>query len=239
MDDHATNRMKLSMAVFQLGHHVDLAEDGVQALELLRSQDIDLVLLDILMPQMDGTTVLLHMQSDVELRDIPVIVISAVDEMESVVAGIERGAEDYLPKDFDPVLLEARVNACLEKKRLRDTVDCQLNFIQDIFGKYVPESVVKSIMEAGGLKPARTIATILFIDIEGFATIVENLPPEEAFASYSERGIEAWYYRRSSEKNQYSSGSTQRLANCAGLSRLRQAIASYREAVVNEVCWIE
>lgn len=186
VDDHATNRMKLSMAVFQLGHQVELAEDGLQALELLRSQDIDLVLLDILMPQMDGTTVLLHMQSDVELRDIPVIVISAVDEMESVVSCIERGAEDYLPKDFDPVLLEARVNACLEKKRLRDSVVSQLNFIQDIFGKYVPESIVKTIVETGGLKPTRTEATILFTDIEGFTGIVENISTEQAFTMLNE-----------------------------------------------------
>jgi class 3 adenylate cyclase/CheY-like chemotaxis protein len=186
VDDHATNRMKLSMAIFHLGHEVELAEDGVQALEVLRSREIDLVLLDILMPQMDGTTVLLHMQSDMNLRDIPVIVISAVDEMDSVVACIERGAEDYLPKDFDPVLLEARVNACLEKKKLRDAVVSQLNFIQDIFGKYVPESVVKTIMETGGLKPSRTDATILFTDIEGFTTIVEKLSPEQAFTMLNE-----------------------------------------------------
>jgi len=186
VDDHATNRMKLSMAVFHLGHQVELAEDGVQALELLRSRPIDLVLLDILMPQMDGTTVLLHMQADVQLRDIPVIVVSAVDEMESVVACIERGAEDYLPKDFDPVLLEARVNACLEKKRLRDAVVNQLNFIQDIFGKYVPESVARTIVETGGLKPTRCEATILFTDIEGFTGIVENLSTEQAFAMLNE-----------------------------------------------------
>lgn len=186
VDDHATNRLKLSMAVVHLGHEVEMAEDGLQALAVLRALPIDLVLLDILMPEMDGTTVLLHMQEDDILRDIPVIVISSVDEMESVVSCIERGAEDYLPKDFDPVLLEARVSASLEKKKLRDAVVSQLNFIQDIFGKYVPESVARTIVETGGLKPTRTEATILFTDIEGFTGIVESMSTELAFTMLNE-----------------------------------------------------
>jgi DNA-binding response OmpR family regulator len=103
-----------------LGHTTDMAEDGQQALNMLRAQPFDLVLLDIVMPVMDGYQVLEQMKADDVLRDIPVVVISAQQEMESVVKGIELGAEDYLPKTFDPVLLEARVGACLEKKRLRD-----------------------------------------------------------------------------------------------------------------------
>ena len=120
VDDNRMNRIKLSHSLGQQGHTVTMAENGRQTLELLRAQPFDLVLLDILMPEMDGYQVLDEMKQDSALREIPVIVISAVDEMESVVRCIENGAADYLPKPFDPVLLKARTGACLEKKRLRD-----------------------------------------------------------------------------------------------------------------------
>ena len=120
VDDHKTNLLKISLAVKRLGHTTAVAENGQQALDMLRAGPFDLVLLDIVMPVMDGYQVLERMKADNILRDIPVIVISAQQEMESIVKGIELGAEDYLPKTFDPVLLEARVGACLEKKRLRD-----------------------------------------------------------------------------------------------------------------------
>jgi two-component system cell cycle response regulator len=120
VDDQRTNRLKLSLGLKQQGHTVGEAENGVQALEKLRSEAFDLMLLDIMMPEMDGYQVLEHMKEDSILRDVPVIVISAMDDLESVVKGIELGADDYLPKTFDPVLLRARIGACLEKKRLRD-----------------------------------------------------------------------------------------------------------------------
>jgi DNA-binding response OmpR family regulator len=120
VDDHKPNRIKISFAVKKLGHTADVAEDGRQALAMLREQPFDLVLLDIIMPELDGYQVLEEMKADSVLRDIPVIVISAEQEMESVVKGIELGAADYLPKTFDPVLLKARIGACLEKKRFRD-----------------------------------------------------------------------------------------------------------------------
>lgn len=120
VDDDLTNRLTLSIGLKQQGHRVTAAEDGRQALELLRTQPFDLVLLDIVMPQMDGFQVLAKIKSDAALRDIPVIVISAIELMESVIKCIEMGAEDYLPKPCDPVLLEARINAGLRKKRFRD-----------------------------------------------------------------------------------------------------------------------
>ena len=120
VDDQRTNRLKLCLGLKQQGHTVGEAENGIQALEKLRSEVFDLVLLDILMPEMDGYQVLNQMKGDKTLREVPVIVISAMDDLESVVKGIELGAEDYLPKTFDPVLLRARIGACLEKKRLRD-----------------------------------------------------------------------------------------------------------------------
>ncbi len=120
VDDYKTNRLKLSMGLKNQGHTVALAENGRQALDMLRAESFDVVLLDIIMPEMDGHQVLAQMKSDKNLRDIPVIVISAVDEMDSVVKCIEMGAEDYLPKPFDPVLLKARLGASLRKKKLRD-----------------------------------------------------------------------------------------------------------------------
>ena len=149
VDDHPTNRLRLSMAVKQLGYGVATASNGREALERLRTDPCDLVLLDMLMPEMDGYEVLRCMQQSPELRRIPVIVISSVDEMDSVVTCIELGAEDYLPKAFDPVLLRARVNASLEKKRLRDAVDRQMAFIREAFGKYVPDSVAEAVVSSG------------------------------------------------------------------------------------------
>lgn len=120
VDDLRANRLKLSLGLKQQGHTSREAENGRQALQMLRGERFDLVLLDILMPEMDGYQVLAEMKQDAVLRHVPVIVISAQDELESIVRGIELGAEDYLPKSFDPVILKARIEACLEKKRLRE-----------------------------------------------------------------------------------------------------------------------
>jgi signal transduction histidine kinase len=119
-DDKAPNRAMLCRYVAQLGHQPTAAENGRTALALLRQHPFDLVLLDVLMPEMDGYTALGQIKADERLREIPVIMISGLDEVDSVVRCIEQGAEDYLYKPFDPVLLRARINACLEKKRLRD-----------------------------------------------------------------------------------------------------------------------
>ena len=120
VDDHKTNRLKMSFAVKKEGHEVETAENGLEAINMLRAEPFDLVLLDIVMPVMDGYEVLQEMKSDQQLRDIPVLVISSMQEMESIVKGIQLGAEDYLPKTFDPVFLKTRVDTCLEKKRFRD-----------------------------------------------------------------------------------------------------------------------
>ncbi len=113
VDDHKPNRLKLSFAVKKLGHTADVAEDGRQALEMLRSQPFDLGLLDIVMPEMDGYEVLARMKADSALRHIPVIIVSAEQEPDSVTKGLALGAKDFLPKTFDAELLQARLNACL------------------------------------------------------------------------------------------------------------------------------
>ncbi len=123
VDDDAVNRMLLARTLGDQGHAVTTAEDGRQALELLQADArgrFDVVLLDLVMPEVDGHGVLAHIKSDDALRHIPVIMISAVDDLESVVRCIEAGATDYLPKPFNGALLEARINASLAEKRVRD-----------------------------------------------------------------------------------------------------------------------
>ncbi|UCC76732.1 MAG: response regulator, partial [Anaerolineales bacterium] len=120
VDDEPFNIDYLEQELEDLDCETASAGNGREALELVAADAPDLILLDIMMPQMDGFQVLAQLKSDQALRDIPVIVISALDDMGSVVKGIEMGADDYLPKPFDPVLLKARMSACLEKKRLRD-----------------------------------------------------------------------------------------------------------------------
>ncbi len=118
--DNEINRDVLLRRLERQGYTVTVAANGYQALETVSTRKFDLILLDVLMPEMNGYQVLERLKSDAALRDIPVIVISALDELDSVVRCIEIGAEDYLPKPFNPVLLRARISACLEKKRLRD-----------------------------------------------------------------------------------------------------------------------
>ena len=120
VDDSEINRDVLARRLGRQGYTTAAAENGRKALEMVRTQKFDLLLLDIMMPELNGYQVLRHLKTDPHLRDIPVIMISALDDMDSIVRCIKLGAEDHLPKPFDPVLLRARIGASLEKKRLRD-----------------------------------------------------------------------------------------------------------------------
>lgn len=149
VDDYKTNLLKMSFAVQKLGHEAICKLDGPTALEELSKGTIDIVLLDIMMPGMSGFEVLQTMKSSARLRDIPVIVVSSLDDdMGSVVRGIELGAEDFLPKDFDPVLLKARVGAGIEKKRLRDL---ELEYLRQV------DRLTKAaaVLEAGNFNPSK------------------------------------------------------------------------------------
>jgi len=119
-DDDPTNRDLLGRRLARDGHHVTFATDGREALALAEAGGQDLVLLDLMMPELDGDEVLRRMKASPELRDLPVLMISAHDEHAAVGRCIAMGADDYLPKPFDPVLLRARVGACLARKRARD-----------------------------------------------------------------------------------------------------------------------
>lgn len=129
VDDDEANRDVLGRRLQRLGYGVVEARDGIEALEMLAKDRIDLVLLDVMMPRLDGYGVLEKRREDDALREVPVIMISALDQMDSIVRCIELGAEDYLPKPFDPVLLKARIGAALERKHRRDV---ELSYLRDV-----------------------------------------------------------------------------------------------------------
>ena len=129
VDDIEDNRSVLERRLRREGYDVECAENGRRALEMVGESAFDLVLLDVMMPEIDGFEVLEQLKKEPATRDIPVIMISALDDLASTVRCIESGAEDYLPKPFDPVLLRARIGACLEKKRLRDA---ELEYLQQV-----------------------------------------------------------------------------------------------------------
>ncbi len=160
VDDDAENREVLSRRLAREGYSVVEAVDGERALAVLRDQEFDLVLLDVMMPNVDGSTALLRMKADDNLRHIPVIMISALDEIGSVVRCIEAGAEDYLPKPFNPTLLRARLGASLEKKRFRDQEREYLRTIERTQARLSEElqeaaNYVRSIIPAPMAEPYR------------------------------------------------------------------------------------
>ena len=172
-DDNRVNRLLLARGLEQQGHAVVFAEHGREALDLLRARPFDLMLLDVLMPELDGYEVLADLKLDPHLRDIPVIMTSALDELDSVVKCIEMGAEDYLTKPINPVLLNARITASLEKKRLRDE---QRELISRFATKEVAEDLLTSGFTLGG---KHLDASAMFCDIRSFTTIVEAREPGE------------------------------------------------------------
>ena len=119
-DDDTANREMLARRLRRLGHTVSMVENGRQAVEMIRTQPFDLLLLDIVMPEMDGYEVLKYLRVNRPASHLPVIVLSASDDSKKVAESIKLGAQDYLPKPFDPVMLQARIGSCLENKRLRD-----------------------------------------------------------------------------------------------------------------------
>jgi adenylate cyclase len=180
-EDDPVNRMLLTRSLERDGHTVVTAQNGREALELLADASADLVLLDIVMPELDGVSVLRDIKDNADLRHIPVIMISAVDEVESVIRCIELGADDYLPKPFDPVLLRARIGAGMTKKRLHDL---ERDRVRDVFARFVPQQIVDQVISLSGddlrLGGVLCTGTILFNDIRSFTPFAESTPPEQA-----------------------------------------------------------
>ena len=202
VDDNEDNRAMLARRLARQGYEVLTAAGGQAALATLAARPMDLVLLDVMMPDLDGYAVLQRLKADPALRDIPVLMISALDDMDSVVRCIQLGADDYLGKPFDPVLLQARIGACLEKKRLHDqearhrrelaewndTLERrvaeqvaqleQLGRLKRFFSPQLAEAIV-----AGGaddpLKTHRREVTVVFLDLRGFTAFAETAEPEE------------------------------------------------------------
>ena len=173
VDDNKVNRILLARGLEGYGHKVETAENGKQALEKLRADSFDLVLLDIEMPEMNGYQVLETCLQDPELRNIPIIMTSSLDEIDSVVRCIELGAEDYLNKPVNPILLRARVNASLEKKRLRDE---QRKLFRTFATREVADELLRSGFSLGG---KHVNASIMFADIRSYTTYSEKEDPAE------------------------------------------------------------
>jgi adenylate cyclase len=183
VDDNASNRDVLERRLMREGHQVVTAANGAAALELVGNAAFDLILLDLIMPEMSGFEVLRRLKAAAHTGDIPVIVISALDEIDSVVRCIEAGAEDYLTKPFNPILLRARIGASLEKKWLRDR---EKQFLADLEQEkarsetlllnILPQSIVDR-MRNGEMVIADSVseATILFCDLVGFTTLSAEL----------------------------------------------------------------
>jgi adenylate cyclase len=173
VDDNKVNRLLLGRGLEQQGHRVAFAENGRQALEMFHQDEFDLMLLDIQMPEMNGYQVLEKVASDLNLRDIPVIVTSAMEELDSIVRCIEMGAEDYLIKPVNPVLLRARIGACLEKKRLRDQQ-------RELIRRFATAEVAQDLEESGFALGGHIVeATAMFSDIRGFSTLAEAQSPAD------------------------------------------------------------
>ena len=202
VDDGEDNRDMLARRLRRQGYEVQTAAGGRAALAALAESPVDLVLLDVMMPDLDGYAVLERLKTDPTRRDIPVLMISALDDLDSVVRCIQLGAEDYLGKPFDPVLLQARIGACLEKKRLHDQEARQrreLAALNQTLERRVADQVAQlerlgrlkrffspqlaELIVAGGaadpLSPHRREITVVFVDLRGFTAFAESAEPEE------------------------------------------------------------
>jgi len=185
VDDTEANRDLLSRRLTRSGHAVDTVENGTLALQAAAKSGYDLILLDLMMPEMNGFEVLTRLKADPTVRHIPVMMISALDEIDSIVTCIEAGAEDYVPKPFDPVLLGARIEASLERKRLRDReqafmaqLTLEKNKTESLLFNILPEIIIQRIRQ-GEVEIADrfTEATILFSDLVGFTALAGRCSP--------------------------------------------------------------
>jgi class 3 adenylate cyclase len=185
-DDNKVNRLLLARSLELQGHTVAAAQNGRVALEMLRAaadtNAYDLLLLDVEMPEMNGFQVLEQLRADRRLHDLPVIVTSSLEGVANIARCIELGAEDYLQKPVNPVLLKARIGSSLEKKRLRDR---QAALVRRFATSEVAQDLQQSGFALGG---RRVHGSVMFADIRGFTALVEAQPPEETIEL-----LNTWY----------------------------------------------
>ena len=215
VDDDPLNRLILSTSLEHQGHSVTLVENGRLAVEQLEQREFDAVITDIEMPVMDGRALLEYRRSRSQLLDVPFIVISGVDDMDSIVACVKLGAADYLTKPFDAVLLHARLGACLEQKQHRDRerellavvtaqseqleewnqeltrrVDEKVREVEQLsrLRGYVSPQIAEMIISGGdeSLRSHRRDVTVLFSDFRGFTAFAETAEPEDVIAILAE-----------------------------------------------------
>lgn len=192
VDDLQENRELVARYLSRSGHLVVTAASGAEALQALAETDVDVVLLDLMMPDMDGREVLRRIKEHPEWRATPVIVISGSQDMDGIIACIEAGADDYLFKPFNPVLLQARIKAGIERKRWHDReeqyrqqLERNEKFIRATFGRYLSDEIVTEILERPeGLELGGDLreVTIMMSDIRGFTTLSEQLAPQQVVA---------------------------------------------------------
>ncbi|WP_439107786.1 adenylate/guanylate cyclase domain-containing protein [Congregibacter sp.] len=188
VDDREENRALLARYLTRSGHFVVTAPSGEEALKMLADADVDVVLLDRMMPGMDGREVLRRIKAEPKLRATPVIMISGEQDMQGIIECIEAGADDYLFKPFNPVLLQARIKAGIERKQwhdreqlYRDQLERNERFIRATFGRYLSDDIVTEILERPeGLELGGDLreVTIMMSDIRGFTTMSEQLAPD-------------------------------------------------------------
>ena len=187
VDDDDQNLQLIQTILTPSGYEVRTADNGREAMKALESGPFDLVLLDVMMPDMDGIAVLRQIHTDATLRQIPVVMISGVNDLESVAKCVELGADDYLFKPIKPTLLRARVKASLEKKRLKDQEQFFLRRVQEekargdkLLHSILPHIVVEELLATGSVIPRRyNNVAVLFADIVGFTAYCENHDPGE------------------------------------------------------------
>jgi len=188
VDDEPFNRTLIKRLLDAEGYtNVVYAEDGKEALEKVEESSFDIIMLDIQMPELDGFGVLKELKADLDNRHIPVIMISSVDDVDAIAQCIELGADDYLPKPFNPTLLRARLGASVEKKRMRDQEAKHLNEIRtekrradELLNVILPAAVANELKANGEVQPrSYDQVALIFCDIVGFTAYSESRSPDE------------------------------------------------------------